>query len=73
MIDLMHVIGETVEWIVAAAAGWRYLFSPKYRKKKKHEWRNEKAFYVVWDVCCGVAGIAFSVLVVYLVCTAVTH
>jgi hypothetical protein len=64
-------IGEIVEWFVAAFAGWRYVFSASYRKKKHEDWRNVCALSVVWDMCCGFAGIAFSFLVVYLVVYAV--
>lgn len=64
---MIGVIGETIEWILAALAGWRYLLSPKYRKAKHNDWKNEKVIYIVWDFCCGLAGIAFSILVIYLI------
>ena len=59
-------LGEFLDWIGAAFAGWRYLFSPSYRKCKNSEWKNEKTAYIVWDVCCGLAGIIFSLLVIYV-------
>jgi hypothetical protein len=42
---MIGVIGETIEWILAALAGWRYLLSPKYRKAKHNDWKNEKVIY----------------------------
>jgi len=59
-------IGEILEWGLAAFAGWRFLLSSSYRKSKRADWKNENAIYVVWDFCCGLAGIAFSLLIGYL-------
>jgi hypothetical protein len=70
---MIAAIGEIVEWFIAAFAGWRYLLSPSYRKRKHGDWRNESALYVVWDVCCGLAGIAFSFLAIYLAFEAVMN
>ena len=58
-------LAELFDWIRAPFAGWRYLFSPSYRKTKDNDWKNEKTVYIVWDVCCGLAGIIFSLLIIY--------
>ena len=56
---------EFIDWFRAAFAGWRFLFSPLYRAQTRERWRYERVWYVVWDVVCGLAGIAFSLLVVW--------
>jgi hypothetical protein len=53
-------LGELVDWVKASAAGWRYIFSARYRQQVHSRWRNEKWFYIAGDVLCGIAGIAFS-------------
>ena len=64
---MIGALGEILEWGLAAVAGWRYLLSSSYRKAKHADWKYENSLYVVWDVCGGVAGVAFSLLLVYLV------
>ncbi|MBA3037094.1 MAG: hypothetical protein FP814_11455 [Desulfobacterium sp.] len=56
--------GEIIDWFKTAFGGWRYLFSSTYRKAKNLDWRNEKPIYIVWDLICGIAGVAFSVFLV---------
>jgi hypothetical protein len=58
-------LAELFDWIRAAFAGWRFLFSSSYRITKNNDWKNEKTAYIVWDVCCGLAGIIFSPLIIY--------
>ena len=70
---MIGAIGEILEWGLAAVAGWRFLLSSSYRQAKRAEWKNESVFYVVWDVCGGLAGIAFSLLIFYLVYEALMH
>jgi hypothetical protein len=70
---MIGALGEIVEWMLVAVAGWRYLLSPKYRKAKNDDWKYEKAIYVVWDVCGGLAGIGFSILVVWLILRELIH
>lgn len=59
-------IGEIFGWFKAAFSGWQYLFSKSYRTAKKDEWKNEKAIYIIWDFCCGLVGMAFSVFLLTL-------
>ena len=56
---------EFIDWFRAAFAGWRFMFSSTYRAEIRERWRNERVWYVVWDVLCGLAGITFSLLVVW--------
>ena len=58
---------EFLDWFRAAGLGWRYLFSPEYRREVHEKWKNEKWYYAAWDILCGLAGIAFGLLVIYLI------
>ena len=68
---MIGAIGEILEWGVAAVAGWRFLLSSSYRKEKLADWKNESVLYVLWDICGGLAGMTFSLLVLYLVYEAI--
>ena len=59
--------GEIFDWFKAAFAGWRYVFSKAYRKEKHENWKNEKRIYIIWDFILGTAGIAFSIVVIYVI------
>ncbi len=58
---------EFVDWLRAAVAGWRYLLSGSYRSDTHARWRQEGVLRVLRDVLCGVAGLAVTVLIIYLV------
>jgi hypothetical protein len=62
------MIGELNElhgWLRAGTAGWRFLFIPSYRQQIMSSWRFERWYYVAWDITCRLAGIAFSLLIVF--------
>lgn len=58
---------EFVDWLRAGVAGWRYLFSSSFRAETHARWRQETPLWVLSDILCGVAGIAFTLVIVYLV------
>ncbi len=58
---------ELVEWLQAAVAGWRYLFSHSFRNQTHFRWRQQSRWRVTWDVICGLAGIAFTCLILYVI------
>jgi len=67
------MIGELCElggWLRAATSGWRFIFSRTFRVSVIRGWQAEKWYYILWDVICGLTGIAFSLLpivgIVYL-------
>lgn len=60
-------IGEVFEWLSAATAGWRFLFSRVYREKVLSGWRDESPYSVAWDIICGLAGIALTIALVVLI------
>jgi len=70
---MIGALGEILEWMLVAVAGWRYLLSPKYRKAKHEDWKHEKAVYIVWDVFGGLAGIGFSILIGCLILRELIH
>lgn len=58
---------EFIDWVRAGLAGWRYLASPSFRRQTHERWKCAGAMRILWDVVCGVAGIAFTFFVVYVV------
>ena len=66
MIDLL---GTLIDWVRAAVGGWRFLFSSTYRRKKADEWKVDDILGISWDIFCRLAGIVFSLLMVYWVST----
>jgi len=56
---------EFIDWFRAAFGGWRFVFSPSFRLEMRARWKHETRLRLVWDVVCGVAGIAFTLLLVY--------
>ena len=58
---------EFMDWVRAAFGGWRFVFSASSRRETRARWEHESWLRIVWDVSCGVAGIAFTLLLVYVV------
>ena len=70
------MIGELCElwdWIKAATSGWRLIFSSTFRADVIQGWKSEKWHYILWDVICGLAGIAFSLLPVVGIAYLIMH
>jgi len=58
---------EFIDWFRAVFGGWRFVFSPSFRQKTRARWKDESWLRIAWDVLCGVAGVAFSLLLVYVI------
>lgn len=58
---------EFTDWIRAAFGGWRFVFSSTFRGETRARWMQESWLRVVWDIVCGVAGIAFTLLLAYVI------
>lgn len=58
-------LGELYDWLRAGTAGWRFVFIPSYRNKIVSGWRSERWYYIAWDIVCGLAGVVFSLLIVF--------
>ncbi len=56
-----------VDWLRAGFAGWRYAFSASYRRQMRERWKHKSWPYIAWDVVCGLAGVAFTMLIVYVI------
>ena len=60
---------ELIDWFRAATAGWRYLLSRSFRQAIHARWKNEcplRVIRVIRELLCGIAGIAFTLLLGYL-------
>jgi hypothetical protein len=60
-------LGEVIDYCRTGWAGWRFLLSSSYRQKIIKEWKKEEWYSVAWDMVCGSAGVASSLLIVWLV------
>lgn len=58
---------EIIEWFVAAFAGWRFIFSPSFRRQTRARWKQATRLRVVTDIVCGIAGIAFTAFLIYFI------
>jgi hypothetical protein len=58
-------LGELYDWLRAGTAGWRFVFIASYRNQIISGWRSERWYYIAWDVVCGLAGVVFSLLIVF--------
>ena len=59
---------EFIDWARAAIAGWRYLASSAFRRETHARWRDEGvSCRALWEVVCGVAGVAFTLFLLYVV------
>ena len=63
---MVSEIVEALEWLEAAFAGWRFVFSPRYREKVFAGWKGAAWHSVAWDLLCGVAGMGFSIVLLAL-------
>jgi len=64
---------EFLDWLQVALAAWRYLVSPSYRRWVHEEWRDERWYYIAWDVVGGIAGIVVSGVILFGVYQVVMH
>ena len=60
LLHLASGIGELLDWLLGAVAGWRYVFSPSYRRRTHARWRDEAWIYIAFDVICAAVACAFS-------------
>ena len=58
---------EFIDWFRAAFGGWRFVFSASFCRETRARWKHESSLRIVWDVLCGVAGIAFTRLLIYVI------
>jgi len=58
-------LGELYDWLRAGTAGWRFVFIPAYRKEIISGWRSQRWYHIAWDIVCGLAGVVFSLLIIF--------
>ena len=58
---------ELFDWVWAGIAGWRYLVSPSFRRETHERWKRQSAGRVFLDIACGIAGVAFTLVVLYVI------
>ena len=58
---------EIFEWIGNAFAGWRYLFSPSFRRRTHARWKAEGRSKAFFDIIFGTFGMLFTIFVVWAV------
>jgi hypothetical protein len=51
---------------MGARSGWRYVASPAFRRKTHARWKDQSVLRVLWDVVRGIAGIALTLLLLYV-------
>jgi len=56
---------ELYDWMLAATAGWRFVLQPSYRNQVLSGWKEKPWYRVTWEIICGLAGIAFSFLILF--------
>ena len=58
---------EFIDWFRAAFGGWRFVFLASFRRETRARWQRQSLLRTIGDVVFGVAGIAFTLLLVYVV------
>ena len=58
---------EFIDWLRAAFGGWRFLFSASFRWETCARWKDESTVRMLWDIVCGVAGIASTLFLAYAI------
>jgi len=68
MIAMVQVIDELIEaadYFVRGLAGWRYLFSPVYRRQVRERWRMQSRLETGFEMIGYPLGIVFTVVAVF--------
>ena len=67
LLELAAGVGELFDWFYGGFAGWRYVFSPSYRRHVHARWLDQAWVYVAVDIICGIATCALSLFVLYAI------
>jgi H+/Cl- antiporter ClcA len=63
------VLGDVLGFFGAALAGWRYLFSPSYRRRVHARWQSRSQLQIAQDIAAAFAG---SVLLLVVFCVIIS-
>ena len=58
---------EIFEWIGNAFAGWRYLFSPSFRRRTHARWKAEGRGTAFVEILFGAMAMLFTLFLLWLV------
>lgn len=65
LLDL-GALGDVLGFFASAFAGWRYLFSPSYRRQVHARWQSRSQLQIAQDIAAAVAGSLFFLAVSWL-------
>jgi hypothetical protein len=66
LLDL-PVVGDVLGFLAAACTGWRYLFSPSYRRRVHERWQSKNQLQIAQEVAAAVAGSLFWLVIFSLI------
>jgi drug/metabolite transporter (DMT)-like permease len=64
-VDLLQLplLGDVLGFLAAAFAGWRYLFSPSYRRRVHERWQSKSQLQIAQEIAAAVAGSLFWLVI----------
>ncbi|HKP81154.1 MAG TPA: hypothetical protein VJT69_04005 [Pyrinomonadaceae bacterium] len=58
---------EIFDWIANGFAGWRYLFSPSYRRRTHARWKAEGRIRAFVDILFSTLSMLFTIFLIWVV------
>ena len=58
---------EIFDWIANGFAGWRYLFSPSFRRRTHARWKAEGRSKAFFDILFGAVGMLITIFLLWVV------
>lgn len=63
-IDVFGVVAEIIDTLINWAGGWRYVFSPSFRRSVHERWRGQRRMRMVTEViACSAGFVLFNSLI----------
>jgi hypothetical protein len=59
-------LGDFIHFLGNAFAGWRYVFSPSYRRRIHARWESQSQLQIAQDVTSAIVGCLFLLLLLCL-------
>jgi hypothetical protein len=60
------VVGDVLSFLGKAFAAWRYLMSPKYRRRVHARWQSESQLEIAGDISSAVVGGVLFILLLWV-------
>ena len=67
---MLYDFFEIIDAVVYAFFGWRYIFSPAFRKRTHKRWRFESRLTVFFEILYGAFGMGLTLLPFWLLVNA---